>query len=384
MGLMFHLAERFLRAAVPPLRARLRPLKLTLACTYRCNHRCQTCGIWALYRDNPGAAKGEMAFEDYERLFRELREDILFIDWTGGEPFLREDSAEVFRCAAATCPKLSSIVIATNGLLTDRIVPTVSKVAAELPGLRFSVNVSLDGEEELHDGIRGIRGAFRAATRTLRDLQEAATRQPNIEVKASYTISRYNAGRFAAFQANILPALGMDIGDVAFNLEHSGHLYQRPADAAAGPVAVEDFQKATAQDVRHVIEAFGRRKPDLRERLTGGYRRYFIERAPTYLADAKRLLFRCQATRNSIFVDPFGTIFPCIIWDHPLGNVRDGVAQALRTETTARARKAIRKAHCPVCWNACEVIASMLSPCALTSVLAKSALNLPFDRSTPT
>jgi len=73
------------------------------------------------------------------------------------------------------------------------------------------------------------------------------------------------------------------------------------------------------------------------------------------------MVIPCQASRNSLYLDPYGNLYPCIVWDRRLGHVRDGVKNVLSSDGVAGARKLIDSGKCPVCWNACEVIPTLLT-----------------------
>jgi radical SAM protein with 4Fe4S-binding SPASM domain len=74
-------------------------------------------------------------------------------------------------------------VISTNGTL---ITPDIARKLKRI-GLSY-VGVSLDGMEETHDRFRGVKRAFQAALRGIRNCQEAG-----IKVGLRFTINRRNA-----------------------------------------------------------------------------------------------------------------------------------------------------------------------------------------------
>ena len=74
-------------------------------------------------------------------------------------------------------------VISTNGTLITK------KMAGELKRIGLSyVGVSLDGMQQTNDLFRGVRGAFAAALRGIRNCQDAG-----IKVGLRFTINRRNA-----------------------------------------------------------------------------------------------------------------------------------------------------------------------------------------------
>lgn len=105
--------------------------------------------------------------------------------FSGGEPFTRDDLPELINHAAARGMRA---VISTNGAL---ITPERARIYAGA-GLSY-VGVSLDGIGDVHDRFRGVRGAFDAAMRGIRNCQEAG-----IKVGVRFTLTRANVSEVPA------------------------------------------------------------------------------------------------------------------------------------------------------------------------------------------
>jgi MoaA/NifB/PqqE/SkfB family radical SAM enzyme len=119
------------------------PLVANYYLTYRCNARCHFCDIWAL---EPGK---EADFDTIVHNLRDLRRlGVKYVDFTGGEPLLRTDVAEVFRTAKAL------------GFYTSMTTNTIlyPQKAKEMQGLVDFLNFSLDGADApTHDQSRGVK-----------------------------------------------------------------------------------------------------------------------------------------------------------------------------------------------------------------------------------
>jgi len=365
-NLYYDLAKRFVRARLPEkMRGVWRPIKLSVACTYRCNSRCTYCDIWRIYQDQPKKAEEELTLADFENIFREMGRHLLYLDWCGGEPFLRTDTCEILLAASRLCPRLGSVVVATNGSLTKRVLEYMSRLTAEAPQIKWAVGVSLDGDRETHNLVRGHDRAYDAAIETIRSLQELSKSRVNLEVKIHYTLGRVNAGRFQSFDETVLRPLGLSVGDVGFNLEISGNIFQTKQDdvnAVVGGIYAPEIRHKVEADVAYYQAQLRQEKLTLSQRLKGAYREFFLAKIPGYLANPRQMVIPCQASRNSIYIDAYGNIFPCIIWSKRLGNVREGIGKVLDSATTAEARAMIDSCNgCPKCWNACEAIPTLLT-----------------------
>ena len=119
------------------------PLVANYYLTYRCNARCHFCDIWSL---EPGK---EADLEAIKRNLQDLRRlGVRYVDFTGGEPLLRADVAEIY----AEAKRLGFMTSMTsNAILYPRR-------AQEIHGLIDFLNFSLDGPDaETHDQSRGVQ-----------------------------------------------------------------------------------------------------------------------------------------------------------------------------------------------------------------------------------
>ena len=123
--------------------------------TDNCNLKCKHCFYWKSV-DNPNKF---MNLEQIEKVASSLdRLDLLGI--TGGEPFVRNDIVDIVKVFVEN-NKTKRVHIASNGFLVDKIENDVKEILKYLEDSRLTIQFSLDGFEELHDQLRGIKGSFR-------------------------------------------------------------------------------------------------------------------------------------------------------------------------------------------------------------------------------
>ncbi|WP_421658786.1 radical SAM protein [Leptothermofonsia sp. ETS-13] len=119
------------------------PLVANYYLTYRCNARCHFCDIWAL------EPKKEADFETIRHNLTDLRRlGVKYVDFTGGEPLLRRDVAQIYAEAKR------------QGFYTSMTTNTIlyPRRAHEMQGLVDFLNFSLDGPDaETHDQSRGVK-----------------------------------------------------------------------------------------------------------------------------------------------------------------------------------------------------------------------------------
>lgn len=163
-----------MRNYFPIVRDRVRSRRfnsLFLFVTSRCNSLCRTC----FYFDKLNS-KDDLTSAELDRIsqtappFRKL--------WlSGGEPFLREDLAEIV-AAFVRRSGVRNVNLPTNGLLPEKIFPAMDRMLALCPETSIDLNFSLDGLQATHDSIRGVPNNF---TRTLAVMREAAARYRGVK-----------------------------------------------------------------------------------------------------------------------------------------------------------------------------------------------------------
>lgn len=73
--------------------------------------------------------------------------------------------------------------------------------------------------------------------------------------------------------------------------------------------------------------------------------------------------FSCQALKSSCFINPNGEVYPCTIYDVPLGNLRKyayNINNLWRSGLSLKTREAIDHNACPKCWSPCEAYPAIL------------------------
>jgi MoaA/NifB/PqqE/SkfB family radical SAM enzyme len=330
------------------------PYRITYALTYRCQLKCRMCNIW----------KKELAEElsvGQIAAFFSRAPDFSWINLTGGEIFLRSDVAEVMRAISANARNVYLINFPTNGYLTDVIVGVVGDYLQSPGSRRLMVTVSLDGPPHIHDGIRNMPDAWSRAVETFRQLRLMKERHRNFDVCFGMTLQDANVDSFEETVSSVRERIGSaDYADFHVNVMHvSSHYYGNTA------CSMNDGRKMMERlcEIEHL-----RRTPW--HSPVGFLERRYQKMAGSYLKTG-RTPVPCQALCASVFMDPSGTVYPCTIYDSPLGNIRD-YGYDLHRLWVSPGRLALRqkivKGDCPQCWTPCEayqsILANLLRPAA--------------------
>lgn len=152
------------------------PEALIFFVTSKCNAKCEHCFFW---RDL-NKSKGDLTLEEINKISLKLGSfSHLFI--SGGEPFLRTDLPEIVETFYRN-NSLKSILIPTNGLLTEKIKKDIDKICNRNPELRLIIDFSLDDLKEKHDKIRGVPGIFNRLIRTIKEVKILKNKHKNLSL----------------------------------------------------------------------------------------------------------------------------------------------------------------------------------------------------------
>jgi len=318
-----------------------RPFKLTLIVTWTCDARCRMCNIWKRPKDDV------MTVEEVERFF-ERQPWFSWVNVSGGEIWTRPDADALFAAITSRSKDLFLLDFPTTGQQTEKIVVGVEKIlATDVP--KLLVTVSLDGPPATHDDVRGRKGAFDNAMETFRALRKL--RGKRFDVFLGMTLSSFNQGRiFDTFDSVKAVVPDAELRELHVNVaQESAHYYQNEGMGRTQADATTELQEFVRRRGRRVnpVAYLERRYQDL---------------VQPFLATGRTPL-PCKALASSIFVDAKWNVFPCSMYDAPLGNLRDtdfDLAAIWDGEKAVGLQREIAASKCPNCWTPCEAYQTIL------------------------
>lgn len=276
--------------------------------TARCNARCSMCFYW---KEIEHADKSrELSLDEIRKVAASLPK-ITYLSLSGGEPYLREDLAEIVQAIIDTADPVF-VSIPTNGAFPDRVASAIDALSRRNPNTSFDVHLSLDGPPEVHDRIRVTKAAsYENVMATYRAVIGLARRRRNVGVKFVLTCSSENVDSLDAFLDHL--AATTDVDRIHLVPLH-GNFKDR--DMA---VPHERFLALTEKAWRLTN---AHRARGFRHRLFASIKRASDDRLERLRREAD-LGAICGAGQKIVVLGPYGDVQPCEPLVEPVGNVRD-------------------------------------------------------------
>jgi len=301
--------------------------------TRRCNLHCMHCYSDSHNREYPG----ELTTDEGLRLIDDVAgfgaPTMIF---SGGEPLKRPD---IFQLAAHARRRGLRCVLSTNGTL-------ISAAAAERirdAGFAY-VGISLDGLREVHDKVRGKKGAFDEALAGIRRCRDLG-----VKVGVRFTLHRKNADQLAGvldlLESENIPRFCM------YHLAYAGR-----GDRIRKYDLDPDETRAAVDYLFQRVKDFHRRGVD-KEILTvdnhadSAYLYLHLrEEEPERAEEVRRLLAWNGGNQSGVgiaSVDPQGDVHADVFsWHYSFGNVRERPFSSIWPDTS-HSRMAVLKNRQP-------------------------------------
>jgi MoaA/NifB/PqqE/SkfB family radical SAM enzyme len=364
------------------------PTFVQLRVTNLCNLRCKMCGQWGdtgIYRSDgfPASAtdgekerkriqesigaKRQLGLADYVRLLDEVAPFQPIVSLFGGEPFLYPDIIPLIREVkkrGLTC------TIITNGGRLEKHAKELVEAGID------SIAVSFDGPPEVHDRIRGQKGAYekaiagvRAVSHWRRELGKVLPMQIAILPVTDLNLETIAAAVEALRE---LPLDTINVGLRWFVPKTVGAQYEGVMRATFGIEATS--WKGFDFDASDLLVSRERQMGELVRLLKGLKRRRFLdstlgrpwtsfvpdvspERVPEYFRDFSQTFGHdlCPVAWYFAQVEPDGEV--CFCGDFPdyfIGNVRKQTFRVVWTGVKAwKFRQKLASEPLPICARCC-------------------------------
>lgn len=308
----------------------VKPLFINFITTYMCNAKCVMCDIWKKYAADTRRKKeisDELTVGDISNFVKRNKDffsNLRSIGFTGGEAFLRKDIVEILNAAHQELPRVD-LGVQTNGLLPEMIKGKIKEILKFYPN--FKIAVSLDGLDDTHDQIRGVKGAYEKALTTIRYAKELGI--SGITCGMTLSVKNFDKIKEVARQVESLgcefSCFLTEASDYFGNVDNAARLSKEQLSVIAKQL--EDFRY-----------------------------HYFMDNLRLQIAGKKKRNLPCYSGYTSYVIDPYGGIFPCILRQDSFGNIRDDdFKDIVNSNASWELRARLKKC---TCWCQCEVSSS--------------------------
>jgi MoaA/NifB/PqqE/SkfB family radical SAM enzyme len=322
---------------------------LFLFVTSRCNSLCRTCFYFDKLNSLDDLTDQQIArIAETAPPFRKL--------WlSGGEPFLRPGLADLIALFVRQ-NGVRNVNLPTNGLLPDKIFPTMDRLLELCPDVSIDLNFSLDGMQKTHDHIRGVPNNF---VRTIATMQEAQKRYEGIRRlrrNVLTVITSENCREIEELGVHLMEQTGID-----------GQYFEIVRGAAPDP-SLKVLTRESVANLHHRLMRFHRHyakklfahiPPVARQLVTMYYLgnlRFHFDLHEQCLEAPEEWPMPCTAGDTSIVIDHNGKFRACEMRGI-LGDLHDfdfDVSRALESEEMRNEVAAIPKANC-WCTHSCFI-----------------------------
>ena len=325
------------------------PMQFIFFITARCNLFCKHC----FYADSLNKATNELRLDEYEKISRSMK-DLLWISFTGGEPFLRKDIHQIAEFFYKNNhPHIFSIN--TNGVLKDLTLTGVERICAACPKTTVIIYVSLDGMEETHNRIRGIPNGFQKSLEVVREIKKLKKRFKNLNVSIITTINAINQHEMKELALYLMNEVKPD--NISVNM-----IRGKPRYTSLGEVNLKnyfDFTKIQQQgwnsgNLKYFNfwgKMFVQKKELMQKKLIA-----------TIYKERKYAGVPCLAGSISGVMSEEGDVFPCEVLTEKIGNIRDvnyDIRKLWYSKKADELRDFIKNTNCH-CTYECAMTTSVL------------------------
>jgi sulfatase maturation enzyme AslB (radical SAM superfamily) len=322
------------------LKLKIIPYKTLINLTDLCNSRCNFCDIWKI------KPKDEIDIKELTTLFQSLNKNLYWLSLSGGEVTLVKYYKLMIDKLIENCKNIKILAFTTNALAVDRAVDYA--LYAKNKGLDVLVTISLDGDEKIHNELRGIKNNYQKCFDLYYKLKKN-----KINCNFGITISEKNSDfvlkKYVEYK-NLIKAVTFVHNHGIFGINKN----------------FEDDKILTS--LKHIYKNYPLKKIEhLIEKIHLKISIIFLT------AKRNKNIIPCDVINSSIHIMPNGDVKPCMFMES-LGNIRNQSINAILSDVkTTKVKELIKRDKCPKCWMNCY------SPHTIMQHPIKSIYNLIFN-----
>ena len=308
------------------------PIQYIQYVTARCNLRCEHCFYKeTLDKKDPGEISKELLVDTAQKM-----KPLLWYSMAGGEPFIRSDLGEIIsEIQTKVRPKVFSLP--TNGWYTNRTFQTTLQVLQKLKRGNFILFFSIDGDEKIHDEIRG-KDSYKKLKETYAVLRNVSKMYSRLYLNIIITVQDKNYRSFP----NLINQIYEEFQPTSISINL--FRYHHKNAKKISPDIVKGYESAMNEY----------------EKLRNKFKYKFIWNAIIKAKEKKQKDLILKVAKKDEFVTPCtagnlsyvgmedGSIKPCEILPDKMGNIykQNDIKEIFRSKASKELRTHIVKSKC--------------------------------------
>jgi MoaA/NifB/PqqE/SkfB family radical SAM enzyme len=318
------------------------PYKVLIEVTNNCNSKCLHCDIWKVEKENISTVN----LDDLASFLKKMNHNLLWLALSGGEVSIYKQLPELVTILKENNPSLRIMTFTTNGLLPQKILSYALMIKKELTCDVF-ITISLDGDADTHDAVRGIKGNYKKAQETYKLLKEN-----NIPCHFGITVSESNHLFIKDFFINYVESIK------AVTFFHTSGIFLTKNDPISKDVDRKITESLKVIYKNYKISSLGEVLMKISIKL--GIR--FVEKG------RQTNVIPCDVGFSSVHILSNGSIQPCMYLP-PIANIGGSFSvEDFHNAKAVKLREEIKNDHCPHCWMQCYAPHSILQSPVKTAV----------------
>ncbi|MGC2062613.1 MAG: radical SAM protein [Thermodesulfovibrionales bacterium] len=344
-----------------------RPIHLTFFLTRRCNARCPFC-FYLKADETPSKETDELSLAEIRKISGSFG-SLLWLAFSGGEIFLREDLVEISRTFYRN-NRPAIMLFPTNGLMPEVIREKTERILRDSPKSTVTVKLSLDGLYQRHDEVRNTPDSFAKTMQTYQLLRELVSKYPNFELGINTVFCSENQD---------------EMGPIIDFVKGLENIRTHTISLVRGNLSDSSFKRVDHVKYKKAIE---RLEGGLKNRTAEIYRfkgakvkaaQDILQRRLIHQTEQEqRRLIPCYAGRLNLVLYENGDIFPCEILSKKMGNMREAGYDINKVLKSAEAKGVISSINSKECYctHECYFITNILFNPRLYPELLKEYVQL--------
>lgn len=263
---------------------------------YRCNLRCSYCDLWKIDEDS------RLSIPVIDGILDRMEKPPMNIEFSGGEPFLHEDIAGLYRRIRERLPS-SNISITTNGTRLEEIAQFMGSIG---DFGRFSFTISTNGTEK--DIIKNIDSADLASINKV--LEFLNRKYPSVKKHIKMVIDEFEYGEIEAlYDYARINCCSLQLKFRENAVSYTGRLRENDSMDFESPPFMLRYSPEEKHRIASGLKRFLKKTSNSRILLLSN--RLYLQNVVRYLFDGKVVDGKCPAPGNYLMVLPDGTLYPC-------------------------------------------------------------------------